>query len=153
MATRHSQALEKEVCIQARPETIFPFFTDPKKIIQWKGIEATLEPYRGGIYRVNINGRDIVSGRYVEISPYKRIVFTWGWEGDGNPVPPDSSTVEITLVPDGASTIVRLRHNGLPEAAREIHGQGWDHYMARLALAAAGKDPGPDPMVSQPMHP
>ena len=53
--------------------------------------------------------------------------------------------------PSGAP-IVRLRHSGLPEAAREIHGQGWDHFMARLAMAAAGKDPGPDPMAEGEMQ-
>jgi hypothetical protein len=27
---------------------------------------------------------------------------------------------------------------------QEVHAEGWDNYMPRLALAAAGQDPGPD---------
>ena len=51
------QALEKEVRIEARPETVFPFFTDPAKMTRWKGRSATLDPRPGGTYRVDVNGR------------------------------------------------------------------------------------------------
>ena len=92
----------------------------------------------------------VARGEYVEIEPYTRVVFTWGWEGDGNPVPPGSTVVEVVLTPDGDGTILRLSHRDLPEAEREIHGHGWDHYLGRLAPAAAGRDPGPDPNASPP---
>ena len=50
-----------------------------------------------------------------------------------------------TLKADGDRTIVRLEHRGFPDenAVRE-HTEGWDHYLARLQVAAAGGDPGPD---------
>jgi uncharacterized protein YndB with AHSA1/START domain len=146
---RAADAIEKEVRIAARPETVFAFFTDPKKMVLWKGITAELEPRPGGIYRVNVTGKDIARGRYVEIMPPRRIVFTWGWEGEGHPLPPGTSTVEITLIPDGDATIVRLRHYGLSAALRDEHAMGWEHYLARLAIAAPGGSPGPDPMVGQ----
>jgi uncharacterized protein YndB with AHSA1/START domain len=139
--------VEREVRIDAPPEVIFKFFVDPEQMIRWKGVEATLDPRPGGIYRVNVTGADVVRGEYVEVSPNERIVFTWGWEGEGNPVPPGSSTVEITLVPDGASTLVRLRHHGLSGGPEDRHAQGWEHYLARLAVAAGGRDAGPDPWV------
>ena len=142
-----SPAVEQEVRIAARPETIFPFFTNPEKMVLWKGIEATLDPRPGGIYRVNVNGGDIARGTYVEVVPYERVVFTWGWEAEGNPVPPGSSTVEVTLTPDGEGTILRLRHFGLSLEVREIHNEGWGHYLSRLTVAAPGGDPGPDPSV------
>jgi uncharacterized protein YndB with AHSA1/START domain len=137
--------VEREVRIDAPPEVIFKFFVDPEQMIRWKGVEATLDPRPGGIYRVNVTGADIVRGEYVEVSPNERVVFTWGWEGEGNPVPSGSSTVEITLVPDGATTLVRLRHHGLPGGPEDRHAVGWEHYLARLAAAAAGRDAGPDP--------
>ena len=145
MTSTHSDAVEREVRIAARPETIFPFFVEPEKMMRWKGISAELDPRPGGIYRVNVTGRDIARGEYVEVTPYSRVVFTWGWEAENNPVPPGSSTVEITLTPDGDGTIVRLRHFDLPTETQEQHGHGWDHYMERLATAGAGGDPGPDP--------
>ena len=149
MATvRESEYVEREVRIAARPETVFSFFVDPAKMMRWQGISAELDPRPGGMYRVNVTGRDIARGEYVEVVPNSRVVFTWGWEGEGNPVPPGSSTVEVTLVEDGDGTIVRLRHYGLPVDQRESHGEGWLHYMERLATAASGGDPGPDPWVS-----
>jgi hypothetical protein len=51
----------------------------------------------------------------------------------------------VTLAPDGDGTLVRLRHSDLPEQAREIHGEGWELFLGRLAIAAAGGDPGPLP--------
>ena len=138
-------ALERQIRISARPEVVFSFFTDPVKLIRWKGVRAELDPRPGGIYRVEINGRDIVLGKYVEIVPFTRVVFTWGWEGENSPLPPGSTTVEITLIPDGKGTIVRLRHFGLPPEHKEVHAQGWDHFLPRLGLAAAGQEPGPDP--------
>lgn len=140
--------VEREVRIAARPETVFDFFVDPQKMIQWKGRKAELDPRPGGVYRVEINDQAIARGEYVEIDAPSRVVFTWGWEGQESgehAVAPGSSRVEVDLVPDGDGTLVRLRHLDLPEQSREIHGQGWDLYLGRLAKAAAGEDPGPEP--------
>jgi uncharacterized protein YndB with AHSA1/START domain len=146
--TREADPVEREIRISARPETIFPFFTDPAKMMRWKGLDVTLDPQPGGIYRVDLNGRDIVRGAYIEIVPYSRVVFTWGWEGQGNPVPPGSSTVEVTLVADGNGTLVRLRHLGLPPETHGPHAAGWDHYLPRMVIAVQGGDPGPDPWAA-----
>jgi uncharacterized protein YndB with AHSA1/START domain len=137
-------AVEREVRVEAPPEVVFKFFVDPEHMIRWKGVEATLDPRPGGVYRVNVTGRDVARGEYVEVLPNERVVFTWGWEGEGNAVPPGASTVEVTLVPDGGATIVRLRHFGLPGGVDDPHGTGWEHYLARLAVAGAGGDAGPD---------
>jgi uncharacterized protein YndB with AHSA1/START domain len=137
-----------EVVVEATPETIFPFFTDPEKIVRWKGIAADLDPRPGGTYSVDVSRQALARGEYVEIDPPKRVVFTWGWEGDQE-VPPGSSIVEVTLEPSGDSTLVRLVHSGLPEAKRDVHREGWEHFMSRLQIAASGSDPGPDPLLSQ----
>jgi len=103
--TVETDYIEREVRVEATPETIFPFFTDPAKMVLWKGNSATLDPKPGGVYRVDVTGRDIARGEYVEVTPPSKVVFTWGWEGDGHPVPPGSSTVEISLIPDGQATM------------------------------------------------
>jgi hypothetical protein len=42
--------------------------------------------------------------------------------------------------------LLRMTHSGLPDAAScASHEKGWTHYFARLAQAASGGDPGPDP--------
>jgi uncharacterized protein YndB with AHSA1/START domain len=136
--------IEQEIRIAAPPEAVFPFFTDPDKMRRWKGIDHKVDAHAGGIYRVNIDGTHVARGEYVEVNPPHRVTFTWGWEDEGNPVPPGSSTVEITLTADGDDTIVRLVHRGLPLEAVEPHAAGWRHYLARLAIAGGGGDPGPD---------
>ena len=41
---------------------------------------------------------------------------------------------------------MRLTHRGLPDAESVAHHrQGWESYLPRLAIAATGGDPGPDP--------
>ena len=143
MQAELAEPITHEIRIQARPETVYEFLTDPDKMARWKGTSAELDPRPGGIYRVEI-GRTIVVGQYVELEPPRRVVFTWGWEGN-DAVPPGSSTVEVTLTPDGDGTILRLVHRDLPAAARAEHDGGWAHFLPRLEIAAAGGDPGPDP--------
>jgi uncharacterized protein YndB with AHSA1/START domain len=77
-------------------------------------------------------------------SRMEKVAFTFGWEEDGHPIPPGSTTIEITLHPEGDKTLVRLVHSGLPDDALGDHGNGWAHYLDRLALRATGGDPGPD---------
>lgn len=140
-----SDVVELEVRIAARPETVFSFLSEAAGMARWFGSKVDLDPRPGGQIRVDVNGRDITRGEIVEIVPDQRIVFTFGWEGKDHPVPPGSSTVEISLVEDGDGTIVRLRHSGLPADQAGGHKEGWEHFLPRLATVSEGGDPGPDP--------
>lgn len=133
-----------ERLIRASPEIVFSFFTDRDRWLSWMGQSGQFDPMPGGAYRMNVIGPAVASGRFVEVTPHTRIVFTFGWEGDGEAVPPGTSTVEITLEPAGAQTLVRLVHRDLPDAARAPHDAGWNHYLDRLTVRAEGADPGPD---------
>lgn len=143
--------VEREVEIAARPETVWSLLTVPGEAVRWMGRAATFDLRPGGALRIAVLPGSTVSGRFVEIDPPRRLVYTWGWEAEGHPVPPGSSTVEFELVPHGAGTLLRLRHHGLPgPQAAGGHGRGWDHYLPRLAVAARGADPGPDPWATDP---
>jgi uncharacterized protein YndB with AHSA1/START domain len=140
-----SDVLEVTVHISARPETVFPYFTDPARYVQWMGSSATLEPRPGGRYRVGMRDGVEAVGEFVEVDPPHRLVFTWGWTA-GFAVPPGSTRVVVTLVEEDGGTRVRLRHYGLPDEAQVKHHRGgWEAYLARLSVRAAGGDPGPDP--------
>jgi uncharacterized protein YndB with AHSA1/START domain len=136
--------LTQEIRIDAQPETVFSYFTDPARMVRWKGRAATLDPRPGGVYRVEVSDENVVVGEYVEVTPYSRVVFTWGWEN--GQLPPGASTVEIDLEPVEGATLLRLTHRDLstPESVAS-HAEGWTHYLPRLAELAAGGDPGPDP--------
>jgi uncharacterized protein YndB with AHSA1/START domain len=132
--------------IAARPETVFGFFTDREKWLSWMGTDGQFAFEPGGAYRTLVAGDNHAAGSFVEIDPYRRVVFTWGWEKGGMAdLPPGSTTVTIDLEPDGKGTLLRLTHSGLPTVeACKAHEEGWRHYTQRLAVGAAGGDPGPD---------
>ena len=140
--------IERQLRIAARPEIVFNLLTDAQQVLRWQGIEAELEPRPGGVYRVKLNTLgQCTAGRFVEVIPHTRIVFTWGWDPLLFPIPPGSTTVEITLRAEGTETVLHLRHSGLPNvpAVTESHGAGWQHYLNRLAMLAEGHDLPYDP--------
>ena len=134
--TADEHRIEREIRIAASPATVFRYLVDPERMTRWMGRTAELDPRPGGRFRVDYNGADIAAGSYVEVDEPHRVVFTWGWEAPGDPVPPGASTVEVTLTADGDGTVLRLVHRDLPtEAAADSHAEGWDHFLARLASA------------------
>ena len=60
--------VNSEIRIEAPPESVFPFLTDPQKIVRWKGVDATVEASPGGVYRVNVTGTNHAVGEYVEVA-------------------------------------------------------------------------------------
>jgi uncharacterized protein YndB with AHSA1/START domain len=147
--TTDTTLVEREVTIDARPETIWEFLVDPEKATRWMGVNASFDARPGGRYRVEVIPGEVASGEFVELDPPRRLVWTWGWEPGGRgSVDVGSTTVEIELIPDGRRTTLRFAHRSLPSPeASESHAHGWDHYLARLAIAARGDDPGRDPWV------
>jgi uncharacterized protein YndB with AHSA1/START domain len=130
--------------IAAPPSVVYTYFTDSVRWVRWQGVEATVEPVPGGAVRMTMANGMRAEGRFVELDPNRRVVFTWGWLGSVT-LPPGSSVVEIDLVADGDGTLVQLTHRGLPPEDRPPHQAGWNHYLRRLATAARGGDPGSDP--------
>ena len=139
-------AIVCEITIAAPPETVFAYFTRADLYTRWMGARASLDPRPGGAYAVDINAGARARGAFVELVPHSRVVFTFGWEGEAQPVGPGSSTVEVTLTPTLEGTHVRLVHRGLRLiAVRDQHRDGWQLYLARLAANASGGEVGPDP--------
>lgn len=146
-----NNTITKQIFIECRPETLFPFFTDPDKLVRWMGRKVLLNPSIGGKFRIDINGSDVAIGEYKEIVPNERILMTWGWE-KSKLVPPGASTIEFRLTPQHNGTLLTLTHSDLPASEIESHQQGWTHYMARIQSLAQGQDPGVDPWSEQAVH-
>lgn len=129
--------------IAAPPSVVYAYLTESGRWARWQGIAATIEPIPGGIFALSMANGTRARGQFVELVPDRRVVFTWGWI-DHPGVPPGSTTVEIDLLSDGASTLLTLTHRDLPAEEMPIHTVGWNHYLPRLAVVAEGGEPGPD---------
>jgi uncharacterized protein YndB with AHSA1/START domain len=127
-----TDAYATSIRIDAKPDEVFPYLTDAALMVRWMGDWADLAPEPGGAFAVDFEGVP-VRGEYRLVEPPLRVVFTWG--APGSAVPAGSSTVEITLEPDGDGTLLQLVHRDLPPEEAPRHGEGWEHYLPRLARA------------------
>lgn len=131
------RTIEQTLHIAAPPETVWQYWVDPTRMSQWWGVAAQLDPRAGGECRVEMKEGPIMVGEFVELVPHKRIVFTFGWDGNapGDPLAPGSTRVEVTLEPDGTDTTLTLRHE-IPGTHAADHEKGWRHYLGILAQRA-----------------
>src|SRR5256885_10400478 len=107
MSVIASTTVERQVEIAARPETIWKLLIDPKEVVRWMGQRADFEPRPGGRYWLDVVPGHIAAGKFVEIDPPRRLVYTWGWEGSAG-VPPGSTTLIIEPVPRAKTTPLRV---------------------------------------------
>jgi uncharacterized protein YndB with AHSA1/START domain len=137
--------VRRETHIPAPPAAVFALLTDPDKILRWMGTDAQIDAQPGGLYLVNVTGARCARGNFREVVPVHRLAYSFGWD-DSEEVPPGSSLIEIDLLEQPDGTLLRMTHTGLPTAEQcASHADGWAHYLGRLAVAATGRDPGPDP--------
>lgn len=128
--------------VAAPAPVVYGYFVDLDKLTRWMGHDGTIVAEPGGIFRLHVTDQACAVGEFVELVPPERVVFTWGWEGS-ELTPPGSSTVTVSLQPDGDATVVTLVHRGLCEGEDDRHEAGWTYFSGRLAVAGAGDDPGP----------
>lgn len=142
MSTRPSLSLQRH--IKASPAKVFRAWTEPAQIMKWirpggtEMIHAEIEPRAQGRFRLILRAPDgeehAVSGRYLEVVPDAKLVFTWAWRT----TPERESLVTVVLRPDGDGTWLTLTHEQfVDEAARDSHRGGWiegldglEHYFA-----------------------
>lgn len=146
MSLEHS--LERTVFIAAARATVFRFFTDSERFAAWWGAGSRIEPRPGGAVRIRFANGVVVAGEVVEVDPDRRIVFTYGYEGEGKPIPPGGSLVTVTLAEERRGTRLHLRHELPTASARDEHVQGWRYQLALFAnVAAADQHAGLEPRL------
>ena len=127
--------------LKASPAKVFAAWTDPEKIIHWFGpantvgdsVEAQMDVRVGGSFRVRFKTDDgeqhEVGGKYLEVLPNERLVFTWAWHS----TPERQSQVTVILKPEGDMTFLTLTHDKFfDEAARDGHKRGWTGTLDKL---------------------
>ncbi|HEY1995499.1 SRPBCC domain-containing protein [Paraburkholderia sp.] len=134
MSTKPSLSLRRH--IKASPARIFRAWTEPAQILKWirpadtEMLHAEMDARVDGRFRMLMRGASgeehDVSGRYLEVVPDARLVFTWAWRS----TPERESLVTIDLRPDGEGTLLTLTHEQFfDEAARDRHQQGWNSWL------------------------
>jgi uncharacterized protein YndB with AHSA1/START domain len=144
-------------------EEVYAAWTDPDLLCQWFRPEegssiGELDVRPGGSYRITMrpgdgeHGHLAIVGRYLEVDPPERLVFTFGYEipdsledlGDladvddletrlANLSRVDSRVTVVFREVDGV-TEVSITHEGLPsQGLRAFHIYGWDDVLERLA--------------------
>ena len=122
---------------------VFRFFTEPALLKRWLCIQAEVDARPGGGYAFNVTGRPhnprnlpgpgagAPAGLHVAVRSRRAAAAD---HAGGK-----------TLTPLGRGTRVRLRHHGfVDQPTRDRHAAGWAHYLPRLVVAAAGREPGAD---------
>jgi uncharacterized protein YndB with AHSA1/START domain len=128
-------AIEREIFIELSPEEVFRYLVEPMLMARWIGLSHDLDPRPGGRLRIEVSSGNVACGRYVEVVPPWRVVFTWGWESrdaELSLVPPGASLVEVDLKAKDRGTLLRLRHSRLPANLADRHGERWSFYLANL---------------------
>ena len=140
MAKTKDIALSLVRTIKATPEKVYAAWTEPKTLKKWMSPSDTMDITTaetdlrvGGKYRIVMREPDgkehRVGGVYKELSPGRRLVFTWGWDGSQEA----TTLVTIELRKNGAGTELTLTHTKFAdEAARDMHSQGWIGCVGRL---------------------
>lgn len=142
--------LDRTVLIRARRATVYSFFTDSARFASWWGPGSTIDAKKGGGVRICMPGATVASGEVVEVVAGERIAFTYGYEGENQPIPPGGSLVTIALRDDPAGTLVVFRHDFADPAVRDHHVQGWRYHLSVFAhVAANAEHAGADRVVAR----
>jgi uncharacterized protein YndB with AHSA1/START domain len=144
-------SIEREIYVEAPPETVFDVVSSPDHIRDWWSAETDVEPVPGGTgeltWRDEASGRvDVVPVTVVDAQPPHRFSFRWTHEAGEVATETNSMLVTFELSPSGTGTVLRLIETGFRERGWEIavleevyqdHVRGWDFYLPRIADVAA----------------
>jgi len=123
---------------------VFEAWTDPAQFMQWFGphgmtithCEMDLRP--GGRWAVEAEGLGTlraVSGKYLEIDPPRRLVFTWAWHENGRLATPreHETTVALDFKPLGARCELTLTQSRFRDrTGTDNHRWGWTQSFEKL---------------------
>jgi uncharacterized protein YndB with AHSA1/START domain len=119
----------------ATRERVFEAWTTPEALKRWwcppgwrpERIEVDLRP--GGAYHFGMSrpgSDDVVSirGRFIEVRPPERLLYTWAWQGAFEGMPETRVTVEFHAVNGGTEVLVL--HENFPDVRTwQRHRTGW----------------------------
>jgi uncharacterized protein YndB with AHSA1/START domain len=141
--------LRLERKVSARREAVWAAWTTPALLQVWSAPTGMTIP--GGTMDLRVGGRwevtmeewgsgrrHVAFGRYLEITPPARLVYTHAWrQGEGGSSP--ETTVTVEFIEEGGETRVVLTQDGFEnEGSRDGHGEGWSSTLDRLVELMEG---------------
>src|SRR3972149_6062865 len=147
MAERKSKSLAativKTFTLDAPVERVYRAFTERRDLEEWLAAPYEIDAREGGAFAFGqMADGHTTSGKFVEVVPNKRLVYTWSFtviDPKTRKVLPNWSEdrptkVEITFERAGKGTKVTIRHEGFPEAATEYwpHEVGWEMLVGEV---------------------
>jgi uncharacterized protein YndB with AHSA1/START domain len=127
----------------ASRQRVYRAWTEPELLMKWfvesegRVDKCDIDLRPGGQYRIEGRMGDkpwSIWGKYLEVKPGEKLVYTWQWEFDpGAPAPGGDTRVTVEFRELGKETEVTLTHEGFDnEPAREGHKKGWLGCFERL---------------------
>ena len=123
-------------------------------MVQWTGGITTLDSLAlWGSTRVAVAAGWTQRGQFVEVVPYERVVYTWGWEGAGVPIPACATRI-ASSIPEGNGTLLLYPVTWAcqPNSARSMAAAGTTSYRVSLLLsrvATQAPTPGKTPVLER----
>ena len=137
-----TQAIVKEITIDAPAERVFEALTNPEQRKHWWGSEGRFQTAHvesdlrvGGKWKMSGTGFGrpfTVIGEYRAIERPRVLAFTWlpSWQADSS-----ETLVRFDLSEENGVTTVRVTHSGLTPEGAEAH-KGWAQILAWLRTFA-----------------
>src|SRR5262245_60486656 len=147
--------IEREIEIHASPATVFEVITSPEHLTKWWPDEALIEPNPGAVGELVFGDRSSGAAQIpqitvVEAEPPRLFSFRWISPEGEDAREGNSLLVTFEISPRGEGCLLRMTESGFREKGWEVavleqqyreHGEGWDHFLPRLAAYAPKVEP------------
>jgi uncharacterized protein YndB with AHSA1/START domain len=142
--------IEREIVIDASPETVFEVITRPEHMQKWWPDEAVLEPSPGAVGELVFGDRSsgdaqIPKITVVEAEAPRLFSFRWVYPEGEDAREGNSLLVTFELSAHGTGTRLRMTEAGFREKGWEVavleaqyreHAASWDYFLPRLVAYA-----------------
>ncbi len=142
--------IERELQIDASPETVFEVISSPEHLKEWWPDEAVIEPTPGARGVLVFGDRSsgdahVPQVTVVEAEPPRLFSFRWTHPEGEDAREGNSLLVTFELTASGGGTLLRMTESGFREMGWEVavleqmyaeHVDGWAYYLPKLVAYA-----------------
>jgi uncharacterized protein YndB with AHSA1/START domain len=134
-------SVEREVYVEARPETVWAAVTQPEIFAQWYafgGAEIDLRPGGRLVMRWDEHGEFL--GFVEKVEPGRRFAYRYAVDPGVEPAPGNANLVEFTLTPESEGTRLLVVESGFDRLDNHQNpdhsAQAWENALTTLTTLA-----------------